>query len=167
MPVTYEIDSQRRLIRTRCVGATTLEEVLEHFDTLQRDPRRPDHLDVILDLSAQVSLPEADQLRAVAARIMEVREISFGKLAVIVDRDSMFGMARMFEVFAETHFTASRVFRDGNEAERWVLSRPGSRLSPAGAALPSPVRAAAGAGEPRAFATVGWRFEAWLHDVSR
>lgn len=124
MPVTYEIDGQRRLIRTRCVGATTLEEVLAHFDTLQRDLRRPEHLDVILDLSAQISLPEADQLRVVAARITDVHDIKFGKLAVVVDRDSMFGMARMFEVFVESHFTASRVFRDGNEAERWVLESP-------------------------------------------
>jgi len=125
MPVIYEIDRERRLIRTRCVGAATLDEVLEHFDALQRDPDCPEHLDVILDLSGQVTLPEADQLRVVAARIAEVREISFGKLAVIADRDSMFGMARMFEVFAETHFTASRVFRDGNEAERWVLDTAG------------------------------------------
>jgi hypothetical protein len=126
MPVIYEIDSRQRLIRTRCVGSVTLQEVLDHFDALQRDPGCPEHLDVILDLSGQVTLPEADQLRVVAARIAEVREISFGRLAVVADRDSMFGMARMFEVFAEANFSASKVFRTPDEAERW-LAEEGER----------------------------------------
>jgi hypothetical protein len=126
MPVTYEIDRERRLIRTRCVGPVTLPEVLEHFDVLQRDPACPERLDVVLDLSEQVTLPEADQLRTVAARIAEVRNLRFGRLAIVVDRDSMFGMARMFEVFAEAQFAASKVFRSWDEAERWVVAQPGA-----------------------------------------
>jgi hypothetical protein len=126
VPVTYEIDSERRLVRTRCAGAVTFAEVLAHFDELERDPARPEQLDVILDLTGSATLPESDQLRAVAARVGEVRLPRFERVAIVADRDSMFGMARMFEVFAEAHFGASRVFRQAEEAERW-LAEAGDR----------------------------------------
>jgi hypothetical protein len=35
-------------------------------------------------------------------------------------------MARMFEVFAEAQFAASKVFRSWDEAERWVVAQPGA-----------------------------------------
>lgn len=120
MPVTYEIDGTRRLVRTRCFGAVTISEVLAHFDELERDPARPELLDVVLDLSGSTTLPGSDQLRVVAERVGEVRLTRFGRVAIVADRDSMFGMARMFEVFAEKHFGASRVFRQLDEAERWL-----------------------------------------------
>jgi hypothetical protein len=34
----------------------------------------------------------------------------------------MFGMMRMFEVFAGKHFRAIRVFRDLTAAEAWLVS---------------------------------------------
>jgi hypothetical protein len=120
MPVTYEIDAQRPLVRTRCTGAVTVAEVLAHFDELERDPARPERLDVILDLTGSTTLPESDQLRAVAARVGAVRAPRFGRVAIVAARDSMFGMARMFEVFAEAHFGASKVVRTLAEAERWL-----------------------------------------------
>ena len=123
MPVTYEIDSARRLVRTRCVGAVTVAEVLTHFDELERDPERPAQLDVILDLTGSTTLPESDQLRVVAARVGEVQAPRFGRVAIVADRDSMFGMARMFEVFAQAHFAESRVFRQVDEAERWLATK--------------------------------------------
>ena len=125
MPVTYEIDRDRRLVRTRCAGAVTMAEVLGHFDELERDPARPERLDVLLDLTGSTTLPGSDQLRTVAARISAVRTPRFGRMAIVADRDSMFGMARMFGVFAEAYFTASKVFRDLPEAERWLSEPPG------------------------------------------
>ena len=66
MPVHYEIDEARSLIRTRCTGYVTLSEVLDHFHRLEAQAISPLRLDVILDLSEITSLPTSDQLRTVS-----------------------------------------------------------------------------------------------------
>jgi hypothetical protein len=108
MPVSYEIDRKRNRIATRCVGDTTLSEVLEHFDVLERDGQRPPHLDVLLDLTEQTNLPTAQQVQAAASRIgMAKWVIDFRACAIVVNRDALFGMLRMFEVFAHPTSSAS------------------------------------------------------------
>jgi hypothetical protein len=130
MPVTYQIDTANGIVRTRCVGAVTLEEVLGHFRDLTRDPDCPRRLDVLLDLSQETSLPESQDMRIVAYEISRVRErVAFGTCAVVACRDALFGMLRMFQVFTEEVFGESRVFRSLPEAEAWLAERREARGS--------------------------------------
>jgi hypothetical protein len=123
VPVTYEIDHERNRIATRCIGETTLSEVLAHFDDLERDHNRPARLDVYLDLTEQTNLPTALQIQAAASRIgMAKWMIDFRACAIVVNRDALFGMLRMFEVFAHPHFERLRVFRDATAARAWLDS---------------------------------------------
>ena len=127
MPVTYEIDQARKIIRTRCVGDVTLDAVIEHFQLLTQDPDCPDRLDVVLDLTEQAVLPTSGQLRAVSYEIGRVSDrIRFDACAIVARSDAMFGLARMFEVFAEGRFRATRVFRSLSDAEAWVLAEQSS-----------------------------------------
>jgi len=73
MTVTYRIDQAKRRIHTRCIGAVTLDEVLQHFADLVRDPDCPARLDVLLDLSEITSLPTSSQLTAVTTEVARVR----------------------------------------------------------------------------------------------
>lgn len=124
MPVTYEIDSAARIIHTRCTGAVVLEEVREHFATLSRDSQCPDRLDVLLDLSEMTTVPATAELRTVTGDIARIRpQVRFGFCAIIATTDAIFGMARMFEVFTEKYFAATRVFRIEAEALAWFGSR--------------------------------------------
>jgi hypothetical protein len=120
MAITYLIDKEHGRIITTCTGHTTLREVMSHFDELQRDPERPARLDVLLDLSGQLSLPDTPQIRAAADRVGHVTDLVFGACAVVATRESLYGMARMFEVLARGHFAAIQTFRDRREAERWL-----------------------------------------------
>jgi hypothetical protein len=121
MPVTYTIDPDRALVRTRCTGEVTLTEVLGHFAELARDPHRPDRLDVLLDLSELSSLPEPGQLRLVAHEIGTIEgEVRFRACAIVATQDVVFGLARMFEAFASTRFETTRVCRTLEEAEGWL-----------------------------------------------
>jgi hypothetical protein len=123
MPVIYQIDRAKQLVRTRCTGATTLDEVLQHFAVLVQDPECPDRLNVLLDLSEMTSLPASGQLRVVASEIARiVPRVQFLNCAIIAPNDALFGMARMFEVFAEQHFAATRVFRTREEGVIWLES---------------------------------------------
>jgi hypothetical protein len=121
VPVTYQIEQDKNLIRTKCSGNVEMPEVLDHFRTLENDPQRPAAAHVFLDLREATSLPSADQLRAVTTEIARVAmTLRFGACAIITDRDGMFGMARMFSVFAENYFRAISVFRSAVEGERWL-----------------------------------------------
>jgi hypothetical protein len=121
MPVTYVIDSSRKLIRTKCIGDVTLPEVIDHFRQLVRDPECPEYLDVLLDLSEETSLPSTSQLHAVAHEIKTVRQrVRFGMCAVVAERDALYGMLRIFEVLAQNYFLAIHVVRTREEAETWL-----------------------------------------------
>jgi hypothetical protein len=122
MPITYEIDSTRNLIRTTCFGQVRLPDVIAHFDALQRDPSRPDRLDVLLDLREMAAPPEAPQLQAVADRVGLMEGLVFGACAIVANKESMFGMMRMFEVLARPYFAALKTFRDVASAEEWLES---------------------------------------------
>jgi hypothetical protein len=130
MPITYEIDVEHALVRTRCLGGVTLGEVFEHFAELRADPRTPAHFDVLLDQRELTSVPESEQLRAVAGEAAGFggRE-RLGACAIVASADVLFGMSRMFEVFAEPFFAATRVFRELAAAEAWLASQraPGPR----------------------------------------
>jgi hypothetical protein len=122
--VTYTIDANERLIRTKCVGHVTLEEVAAHFRDLARDPACPTRLDVLLDLRSVESLPHRGELEAVTVELGHLRaKVRFGLCAVVADRPALFGMLRVFEVLAQDYFTALRVFRDFAEAEAWLASQ--------------------------------------------
>lgn len=124
MPVTYTIDTQEKLIRTRCVGHVTFKEVADHFRALERDPDCAARLDVVLDLSQATSLPTSGQLTAVTNEIKRIQErVRFNACAVVATRDALFGMLRVFEVLAEPYFTTIRVFRVAAEAEAWLGSQ--------------------------------------------
>jgi hypothetical protein len=124
MPVTYQIDKVNGIIRTTCAGPVTIEEVIDHFRVLEQDPDCPDQVDVLLDLSRQTSIPKMENLRDVVGEIKRIRgRVHFGLCAIAAPTDALFGMLRMFEVFAEQYFRESHVFRTVSEAEAWLASR--------------------------------------------
>jgi hypothetical protein len=122
--VTYTIDVNERLIRTKCAGQVNLEEVAAHFHDLARDPVCPNRLDVLLDLRYVETLPERGQLEVVTVELARLRaKVRFGLCAVVAERPALFGMLRVFEVLAQDYFTALRVFREFSEAEAWLVSQ--------------------------------------------
>ena len=119
--VVYQIDQDRQRIHTRCVGEVTVEAVQEHFTVLGRDPTCPEVLDVLLDLSEMTNLPSSDQLGAVTVELARVApRVRFRHCAIVASQQALFGMARMFEVFAEKYFVATRVCRTLADGERWL-----------------------------------------------
>jgi SpoIIAA-like len=123
VPVTYRHDREAARIHTRCTGQVTLDEVSRHFRQLERDASLPARLDVLLDLTACESVPESCQLRVVASDADRLQEkVRWGACAIVASRDALFGMSRMFEVFAEGVFADTRVFREMDAAERWLES---------------------------------------------
>jgi len=124
MPVVYRIDKASNIVRVRGTGNVTIGEVIAHFRELEKDPDCPERLDVVLDLTEQTSIPRAEYLREIAFEIGRIRKhVRFGACGIAAGTDALFGMLRMFEVFAERYFSKSRVFRTVAEAEAWMASQ--------------------------------------------
>jgi hypothetical protein len=127
MPVHYQIDRGTQTIRTRCVGPVTMEEVVEHFRALEVDPDCPGCVDVLLDLTELTTAPQSHQLRAVTQQIDRIRgRVRFGACAIAACTDELYGMARMFQVFAEEQFRETNVFRSVDAAEAWLSELQGT-----------------------------------------
>jgi len=127
MPVTYDIDRARGLVRTACVGFVTFQEVMAHFDALEQDPRRTGVMDVLLDLRGLTSTPETGQLRRAAKRIEpEQTALQYGVCAIVASDPAAISTGKLFAVFARDRFRATTVVSSIEEADRWIAlqSRP-------------------------------------------
>ena len=121
MPVQYQIDLSIRRITTRAFAEVTIEEVLEHFDELSADPSYEPELDVLLDLVDCETLPEIDQIRTAAGRVTaDLSSLRFGRLAIVVVSDALFGMLRMFHTLSEAAFSDAQIFKDRDLALQWL-----------------------------------------------
>jgi hypothetical protein len=124
MPVIYDIDKTQGIIVTRCVGDVKLGQVIGHFESLIQDPDCPPKLDVLLDLTECLSIPENYELQPVSDKIGSVRKkVKFEACAIVVSSDLMYGMARMFLVFADERFQVAQVFRSANDAKKWLIGQ--------------------------------------------
>jgi len=124
VPIKYQIDADKKTIRTKAVGYVTLQEVIDHFRTLEQDPQCPERPDVFLDLREVDSLPETPQLSTVIHELKRIRaKVRFEACAILSSRNALFGMMRMFEALAEKYFRVTCTFRIASEAEAWLLSQ--------------------------------------------
>jgi hypothetical protein len=121
VPISYQIDKKAGLIRTKCWGKVLIDEIRDHFQTLAKDPKLVDRLDVLLDLRGMTYLPTADEFREASIIMSRVpATLRFGAGAIIAQRDALYGMSRMYSVFAEQFFREISVFRSAPEAQEWL-----------------------------------------------
>jgi hypothetical protein len=127
MPITYEIDQSRQLVRTTCTGFIVFEDVMAHFTAMERDPRRAGRFNVLLDLRGVTSMPDTGQLRQAAERIDPAKsDLQFGACAIVAVDPERIGIGRLFGVFARARFLDVFVASTVAEAEQWLeLHAPG------------------------------------------
>ena len=121
MTVDYRIDASINRLSTRAFGEVTIDEALQHFDKLSADPSYEPGLDVLLDLLDCETVPDADEIRMTAARVTADRStLRFGRLAIVVASEVLFGSLRMFHTLSESAFSEAQIFRDRAEALQWL-----------------------------------------------
>ena len=99
MPLTYEIDPSRHLVRTLASGLVTYRELERHVAEEEHDDAVG--LAEVIDARGATTDLTADQVRGLVARTDAlVRKGRFGALAIVTDNDVAFGMARMYEMVA-------------------------------------------------------------------
>jgi hypothetical protein len=121
MPITYQIDRERALVRTTIAGFVTFPEVMAHFTALEADPNRTGPMNVLIDIRGLTSVPETGQLRRAANRIDPERSpLQYGVLAIVASDPAAVGTGKLFAVFARERFRATTIVPTIEEAERWL-----------------------------------------------
>jgi hypothetical protein len=122
MPVTYRLDTSAEVVLATAHGIVTDDEFLAYATRMVNDPLIDPAVDQLLDLR------DVDDAAVMTDTIRRVAEIFRGfdpiparsKLAIVASKDLLFGMARMYEVYRDRDEASIRVFRDIDEARRWL-----------------------------------------------
>jgi hypothetical protein len=120
MPVSYQIDKARRLVTSIASGYLTAAHLLAHQRQLLGDPDFDPTCSQIVDCTAVTGIDlSAQDVHAVTATTIFSPH---SRRALLVTTDEQFGFFRMFKMIREGYGEYGiRVFRDPNEALRWVI----------------------------------------------
>jgi hypothetical protein len=119
MPLTYEIDDMRGVITVTATGELTDQQLIDLHNRFASDPAVRPAFAILFDMRGATDAgvtPEG--VRNLAGLPFIVSRES--KRAVVVRTDLGFGMARMYGLRREARGPAFEVFRDIDEAKRWV-----------------------------------------------
>jgi hypothetical protein len=118
MPMSYEVDGERSLVRCRTWGRLTNEELREHYRAMGADPSFRPSFRQLGDLrDVDVGLLDAGVVREVAASRVFAPGV---RRALVASTDHAYGLSRIFAAYAETGLQEVKVFRDMASAERWL-----------------------------------------------
>jgi hypothetical protein len=122
MPIQYEIDKGRRLLRAVSIGRVDAEAVRDYLRRMESDPDYDPAFDGIIDVRSASADVSPDDIRDIAELVRRRPREATGRRAVLVSSDEHFGLMRMFEAYASGGPTRYRVFRDPDEAKAWLES---------------------------------------------
>jgi hypothetical protein len=122
MQVERRIDSAARVVVLEVSGDLGDRDLLSLADELEKDPEVEADFSLLIDLRRAIGQGVTSAgVRKLVARPLVLSPES--RRAVVVPSDLGFGMARMYEMLREDRGGAVRVFRDYEEARRWVGAR--------------------------------------------
>lgn len=120
--ITTFVDDGRCVVHTG-EGVLTGEEMLAGALRARAEVERAHRLECgLVDLSAVTELratPE-DLRRLAEAQMVTARMVPHAVAAVVAPADHSFGMARMWEAYADATGWITRVFRDRAAADAWL-----------------------------------------------
>jgi len=122
MAASYKIDKERRLVMSTGSGVLTLADLLAHQEKLLADPDFSPDFSQLWDLTniTEVELTSKDVHRLAQRSIFSPDS----RRAILVSRDLVFGLARMFEIYRDILGESGiRVFRNLDDALEWVLAK--------------------------------------------
>jgi hypothetical protein len=125
MPVTGRIDKTTGVLICTVTGATSVEDLLAAGDEYIQDPDFRPGMDALWDVrGAEMTGGTLEQLRRFGSTISQ-RVVQRGvgyRVAIVSAGDVSFGIGRQWEAIADQLPFDIMVFRDVEEAWRWLRS---------------------------------------------
>jgi hypothetical protein len=122
MPISYKIDEDRGLVLTTATGTLTDADILSLKALLAADPRWRPGMRELSDVRGveRLDVTTAGVRQMAAWDAAADPAIGQYRLAIVASRDHVFGMARMYEMLTDQSVPGVSVFRDIDEAIRWL-----------------------------------------------
>jgi hypothetical protein len=119
MPITYRIDVAKRMVYAEASGVLSRQEIVEQVKAIGSDERYGPSFSSLADYSKVTEL----QLTTADVKAIASASPQGSRRAVVMPTDLLYGMARMYEVFAAEAGTDVRAFRTLAEAEEWLADQ--------------------------------------------
>jgi hypothetical protein len=121
MGMSYTIDRERRLVRSRMWGAVTTADMADLFSRIVSDPRFEPDFRALADLR-EVTALTSDSMSLGTIASTEVY-LPGTRRAAVASTDEVVERMRTFATYSERSGQSVRVFTEMEEAERWVMGR--------------------------------------------
>lgn len=121
MPVAYAFREPREIV-VIAEGAVTFAEAAVLLDELLDDPRVEPGTSMLVDSRKVEEAPSTAELRIIARDLTPLHERGVSRIAVCAESMFVYGIARMFAVFAEMFGLHVAAFRDMDAAKQWLAS---------------------------------------------
>lgn len=114
----YEVLSEHAVVVVRLAGNVTPDQIQQGRAALQRDPAfRPTFRQLVDAREVETTRLDTETVQ----KLSQGSAFKAGSLrAIVAPRDAVYGMARMFEAYAESCQQRVQVFRDLAEACAWL-----------------------------------------------
>ena len=125
MALSYEFDGQ--VLRFTSEGDFDFDEGLkvlhgglDRAREVSREQGR--RIPTLIDIRHSTEQRSSDELRQVAEAIGEAQDVLDSRLAIVVLAPHLYGLSRMFAVFADWAGVEVRIFSDPDKATQWLLA---------------------------------------------
>jgi hypothetical protein len=127
MPLTYQVDKENHVVRSRGTGVLTMADLLGYFAETRADPAFDEGMQRVMDLREVTQLPSSEDIRTLASFARNKAPVQTARMAIIASSDLAFGVSMMFKAFVG-YGERLLVVRNEDEAMNWLekgqLSEP-------------------------------------------
>lgn len=121
MPLTLDVAGHAAKITAH--GTVTYQDVVDLIAQRLADPARVPGLPVLVDGRGVTGAPSAPELRLIAVEMKPLIDSGLGPIAIVTDSSFIYGVVRMFSVFAQTMSANVSAHRRAEDAERWLMEQ--------------------------------------------
>lgn len=119
MPIAYAF-ARPREITLIARGDVTFADIAVILDELLDDPRIEPGTHLLFDARQVHGVPSTPELRIIARDMAPLHQRGVDRMAVCAEGAFVYGVARMFGVFAEAFGLHVAAFRNMREARDWL-----------------------------------------------
>lgn len=121
MPIAFAFNAPAQIL-VIAEDDVTFAEVAVLLDELLDDPRIEPGTGILVDSRKVLGAPSTPELRLIARDLAPLRDRGVNRIAVCADSMFVYGVTRMFAVFAELIGVHVAAFREMDAAKRWLES---------------------------------------------
>ena len=126
MTIQRNINPKTGLIAFTADGKIGVEQIIDALEKMFDDPGFRKGADVMWDFrQAQIEITDSNEVRKMISYMKKNvdRRGTGYRLALIVARDTDYGIGRMYEAYSEGLYYTVKTFRNESEARSWLKAK--------------------------------------------